>query len=172
MVSPGNPLKPAAGMGRFTDRLASARKIADGRRLVATDIEARLGTRYSADTMAALRMRFPRAHFVWIIGADNLLGLPRWRHWTRLVRDATLAVLPRPGYNHMALRGEAGTRLAHVRHNAREAPILASLVAPAWIFVPAAQHNASATAIRQFAKEHSYRQETVAARAAHGLAAD
>ena len=41
MVSPGNPLKPAAGMAPLEERLASARAIADGRRIIATDIEAR-----------------------------------------------------------------------------------------------------------------------------------
>lgn len=172
MVSPGNPLKPAAGMGRFADRLSSARAIADGRRIVATDIERRLGTRYTADTIAALRRHFPRARFVWIIGADNLLGLPRWRHWTWIVRDAALAVLPRPGYNQAALRGCAAHRLARARHASREAPILASCATPAWIFVPAAENSASATAIRQNAKEQSHSQKTVAARTPARLAAD
>ena len=52
MVSPGNPLKPANGMAPSRERLASAARIADGRRIIATDIEQRLGTRYTADTMA------------------------------------------------------------------------------------------------------------------------
>src|SRR5919199_209516 len=47
MVSPGNPLKPARGMAPFAARLASAQRIADGRRVVAMGIEARLGTRYT-----------------------------------------------------------------------------------------------------------------------------
>ena len=39
LVSPGNPLKPRDGMATLPERLASARAIADGRRIVATDIE-------------------------------------------------------------------------------------------------------------------------------------
>ena len=31
LVSPGNPLKPSRGMAPFAERLASARRIADGR---------------------------------------------------------------------------------------------------------------------------------------------
>ena len=81
LVSPGNPLKPSRGMAPFAARLASARRIADGRRVVATGIEARLGTRYTADTLAELRRRFPRARFVLLLGADNLEQLPRWRRW-------------------------------------------------------------------------------------------
>ncbi len=164
MVSPGNPLKPASGMARFAERLQSARGIADGRRIVATGIEAALGTRFTADTVHALRRRFPNVRFVWLIGADNLRQLSRWRRWTQITRDATLAVLPRPGYNHAALRGPAAARLRHARRPAREAPVLALRTTPAWTFVPAAQHAASATAIRRRAKEQSHRQESVAAR--------
>ncbi len=59
MVSPGNVLKPRAGMAPFERRLASAAALADGRRLLATGIEATLGTRYSIDTLHALIRLFP-----------------------------------------------------------------------------------------------------------------
>ncbi len=39
VVSPGNPLKPAAGMQSRANRLAGAAAIADGRRIVETEIE-------------------------------------------------------------------------------------------------------------------------------------
>ena len=82
LVSPGNPLKPAKGMAPLAERLRSASRIADGRRIVATAIEAQLNTRYTYDTLRALRRRFPRVQFVWLMGADNLVQLPRWQHWT------------------------------------------------------------------------------------------
>ncbi len=148
LVSPGNPLKPRAGMAPLAARLASARRIADGRRIVATAIEARLGTRYTRDTLRALARHFPRARFVFVIGADNLAQLPRWQGWTRLVARTPVAVLPRPGWTRRALAGRAAKRLA--RHRRRPAALLAGS-APAhapWCFVPAAEHPASATAIR------------------------
>ena len=107
MVSPGNPLKPAAGMAEFAARLESARGIADGRRVVATDIEARLGTRYTIDTLLLLRQRYPRVDFVWLMGADNLVQLPRWRRWRAIVGNVVIAVLPRPTYNHRALASQS-----------------------------------------------------------------
>ena len=85
LVSPGNPLKPARGMAPFRERLASARRIADGRRIRAIGIEAALGTRYSVDTLRQLRRRFPLARFVFVIGADNLWQLPRWQGWKHIV---------------------------------------------------------------------------------------
>ncbi|MBR0680857.1 nicotinate-nucleotide adenylyltransferase [Roseomonas eburnea] len=148
MVSPGNPLKPVAGMAPLAARLASAQRIADGRRIIATDIEHALGTRYTADTLAALRRRFPRARFVFVIGADNLVQLPRWKGWRGIARDAALAVLPRPGWTRRALAGRA----AQVLRRYRRAPggVLTESFAPhaAWCLVPAREHAASASAIR------------------------
>ncbi len=148
LVSPGNPLKPVAGMATLADRLASARAIADGRRLVATPVEAALGTRYTADTLEKLRRRFPRATFVWLMGADNLEQLPRWRRWRQIAAGCAFAVFPRPTYNHRALAGQAAQRLRPARRASHLASALAGMAPPAWVFLPAPQHAASATAIR------------------------
>lgn len=149
MVSPGNPLKPARGMAPLPDRLASARRIADGRRIVATDIERLLGTRYTADTLRLLRRRFPRARFVLVIGADNLAQLPRWRRWREIARGTAVAVLPRPGWTRRALAGQAAAALR--RHRRAPGSLGAEGFAPhaPWCLVPAREHAASATAIRR-----------------------
>ncbi len=150
LVSPGNPLKPAAGMAPFTDRLAGTAGIADGRRVVASGIEASLRTRYTVDTMRLLMRRFPCVRFVWIMGADLLEQLPRWRRWTSIVQGLAFVVLPRPSYSHRALAGQAAHRLRAQRRPAREAALLPG-AAPAWVFLPGPQNAASATAIRQAA---------------------
>lgn len=154
LVSPGNPLKPAKGMGTLADRLASAHALGGGRRIVATDIEARLGTRYTVDTLRQLRLRFPRASFVWLMGADNLEQLPRWRHWRAMVATVPFAVMPRPTYNQRALAGRASRSLRPARLQPRHAPILANQSAPHWVFLPVRQHSASATQIRLAAAQH------------------
>jgi nicotinate-nucleotide adenylyltransferase len=148
MVSPGNPLKPLKGMAPLVNRLAGAAAIGDGRRVIATSIEAALGTRYSADTLRVLRRRFPRVRFVWIMGADILTQLPRWRRWRQIVRDLPFIVLPRPGYTLPALAGHAARRLRRGRRPAHEAPVL-SRARSGWVFLPTPQNATSATAIRE-----------------------
>lgn len=148
MVSPGNPLKPVAGMASVGARLASARAVADGRRVVASAIEQRLGTRYTIDTLRQLRRRFPRVRFVWIAGADILTQLPRWQRWRAIARLVPIAILPRPGYNHRALAGCAAQVLRRARQPARAASVLAARKPPAWVFLSGPQHSASASAIR------------------------
>jgi nicotinate-nucleotide adenylyltransferase len=149
MVSPGNPLKPRAGMAEFAARLASARRIADGRRIIATDIEQRLGTRFTADTMRELTRRFPRSQFVWLMGADNLRQLPRWARWLEIMHRMPMLILPRPGTTRLALAGQAAARFSKHRLPARAGLCLASAAAPAWILLPVKEHSASATALRQ-----------------------
>ncbi|HEY2616413.1 MAG TPA: nicotinate-nucleotide adenylyltransferase [Acetobacteraceae bacterium] len=148
LVSPGNPLKPQRGMAPLAHRLASTRGLADGRRIVVSAIEAMFGTRYTIDTLRRLLRQFPRVRFVWLMGADNLEQLPRWRRWLEFVRRVPVAVLPRPGYNHRALAGHAARRLWHARRRSRSAPVLSEQAAPAWVFLCVPQHAASATAIR------------------------
>lgn len=150
MVSPGNPLKPRAGMAPLPARLAGARGIADGRRIIATDIERVLGTRFTADTLAGLRRRFPHASFTFVIGADNLVQLPRWKSWRRIAASTPLAVLPRPGWTRKALHGAAASVLRRQRCAAGALPVSAKRATERakWCFVSAREHAASATAIR------------------------
>lgn len=148
MVSPGNPLKPVAGMASAGARLASARGVADGRRVLATAVESRLGTRYTIDTLRLLRRRFPRVRFVWIAGADILTQLPHWQRWQEIARLVPFAILPRPGYNRRALAGRAAQVLRGARRPARAASVLAAQSPPAWVFLSVPQHAASASAIR------------------------
>ena len=152
LVSPGNPLKPAAGMMPAAARLASAQSIADGSRIVATDIERHLHTRYTFDTLAALRIRFPRARFVWLMGADNLAQLPRWRRWQAITANTPFAVMPRPSYNHTALAGQAARTLRPWRIPARQATALACMTAPRWVFLDIRQNASSATRLRRMMK--------------------
>lgn len=149
LVSPGNPLKSAASMGELPDRLAAARKIADGRRIIATDLETQLGTRYTYDTLRALKRRFPRVRFVWLMGADNLTQLPRWHRWLDIIHAMPMLVVPRPTKTRKALAGKASKRFHQYRLPARSGVCLPASQAPAWILLPVQEHPASATELRR-----------------------
>lgn len=148
MVSPGNPLKPKHGMAPFAARLATAERLADGRRIIATGIERHLQTRYTADTMRQISRRFPNVKFVWLMGADNLRQLPLWRNWLRIIHAMPMLVVPRPGATRAALSSQAALRFKKGRLPARSGLCLASAAAPSWILLPVREHPASATALR------------------------
>lgn len=148
LVSPQNPLKPLAGMAPLADRLAYARIVAAHPRIAVTDIETRLGTRYTADTVAALQTGYRGTRFVWLMGADNMVEFDRWRAWTEIAESVPIAVIDRPGYRHRALASVFARRYARFRVPAEAARRLPTMMPPAWTVVRAKLHPASATAIR------------------------
>ena len=99
LVSPGNPLKPKAGMAPLGARLATAKAQARRSRIRPTAIETQLGTRYTIDTLRALVRRYPHRRFIWLMGADNLGQLHLWRDWRNIARLMPIAIIARPGYD-------------------------------------------------------------------------
>ena len=148
LVSPQNPLKPAAGMGLLADRLHRARLAAAHPRIRVLDLERSFGTRYTADTLIALRRRFPDIRFVWIAGADLMTQLPRWARWTEIFRQVPVAVFARPHYVLRAMTGKAATHFASHRVVSARGRALPDIPPPAWAFFPIKLNPASATAIR------------------------
>lgn len=152
LVSPQNPLKPHDGMAPLPERMESARRAARHPRIRVCDLEHRLGTRFTADTLVELRRRCPRTRFVWIMGADNLIGFHRWERWSLIFHCAAVAVFDRPSYSLRALASRAAQRFARFRVPARAARTLAGRRLPAWVFLHTRRHPASATRIREAAR--------------------
>ncbi len=149
MVSPQNPLKPTDGMAELGRRLAAARDVAGvEQRIFVTDIETRLGTTYTADTLAALTASHPDDAFVWLMGADNLLQIHRWRRWSSIFHMVPVAVFGRPGYSFRATFSVAARRFARDRWPQAAAMRLADARLPAWVFLKIREHAGSATGIR------------------------
>jgi nicotinate-nucleotide adenylyltransferase len=149
LVSPQNPLKPPAGMMPFAQRLEGAIAVAGAEpRIRVSDIEARLGSTYTADTLAMLRRRFPRIGFVWLMGGDNLVQLPHWKRWQGLFRTVPIAVFDRPGTALPGLAGIAARRFARARIPISAARRLALMAPPAWVFFHTRLDPRSATSIR------------------------
>jgi nicotinate-nucleotide adenylyltransferase len=150
LVSPQNPLKPLDGMAPFLVRLEGARRIAKAdRRILVTDLESRLGpSLYTADTLKALRRRFPRLRFVWLMGGDNLVQIPKWERWPEIFRTLPIAVFDRPSYSLRALSGAAAKRFARYRIAASNERRLAEAEPPAWVFFHTRLDDRSATRIR------------------------
>ena len=149
LVAPQNPLKATHGMADFETRLNGARQIAHHPRIIVTGIEAALGTRYTVDTLRALKHRFPRVYFVWLMGSDNLLQMPHWRDWQAIFASVPVAVVARPGTAAAARASKAATRF----RGAYTAPgrHISVIRPPAWTVLDARRSGASATALRAYA---------------------
>jgi nicotinate-nucleotide adenylyltransferase len=148
LVSPQNPLKDPAGMAPHNVRIAAARAVARHPRVRVTGIEAELGTRYAIDTVRALQRRYPKARFIWLIGADNLAQLHRWKAWRELARAVPIAVFARPGYSYASVKPPAMGWLRRWRHRAADARAWRDWRLPAIVMLDIRQSPLSATQLR------------------------
>ena len=147
LVSPGNPLK-ARGPAPLDERIGAARALMNHPRVRVTDLERKLGTRYTAATLAGLRHAYPGVQFVWLMGADNLADFHRWDRWREIFQTVPIGVLARPGDRISARLSPAARHFRFAKLRSREAPVLARLQAPAWCFVNVPMTPISSTALR------------------------
>jgi nicotinate-nucleotide adenylyltransferase len=148
LVSPHNPLK-ANGPAPLPRRMAAAAAIMQHPRVTISDFEARAGTRFTADTIRALRSAYPGARFVWLMGADNLHQLDKWQDWEWIVHNVPIGVLARPGHRMAARRSLAARKYARFRLHGRSALGLGQSRAPAWAMINLPMSNLSSTQIRK-----------------------
>jgi len=147
LVSPGNPLK-ADAPAPMVDRMAACRVISDHPRIKITDFEARIGTKYTAKTLAALFDKRQGAKFVWLMGADNLAQFHRWQQWQWIMRNVPVGVIARPGDRTSARMSRAAKRYEGYRLRGVQAGLLADSPPPAWCFINVPMVDVSSTAIR------------------------
>ncbi len=148
LVSPGNPLKPAAGMASLSARAASARVQTRRAPIRVTVIERDLGTRYTVETLQALRRRWPKHRFIWLMGADNLAQMHRWRDWRRLARTMPIAVIARPGYDTQAIASPAMAWFGRYRRSAASLHCPEKWSAPTLVLLRFDPDARSASALR------------------------
>ncbi len=148
LVSPGNPLKPDAGMAPLRARMRSASEMARGGPIRVTAIERELGTRYTVDTVRALIRRYPKRRFIWLMGADNLQQFHRWRQWREIASLLPIAVIARPRYDRSARFAVAMGWLRRFVRPVGQAPNWTEWRPPALVIIASRPDNTSATALR------------------------
>jgi nicotinate-nucleotide adenylyltransferase len=153
LVSPQNPLKRGRPPASLADRMAGARRVARGPASIVSDIEARIGSVFTVDTLHLLKARHRGVHFVWIMGSDSLANFHLWRGWRTIFREVPVAVVARPQALMKSRLAPAARRFAHRRWPERAARLLPLAPPPAWTFLNGRLHYASSTALRRGATD-------------------
>ena len=148
LVTPQNPLKSEDSMIPLTSRFSSAQHLATDHPIQVTDIEAELNTTFTSETLTALKDCYPEGRFVWLMGADNLCQIHRWRDWSQIFHTVPIAVFARPTYSLRAEKSKAARRFAKYRVRPYRAGGLATRRAPAWVLFKRPLNPVSATKIR------------------------
>ncbi len=148
LVTPGNPLKDKSELKPLGPRLAKAETVAAHPAIEVTAIEALLKTRFTFDTVSRIREQYAGTRFVFLMGADNLAQLHRWKRWRELTNRIPFAVIDRAGWSLRALASPAATALSQWRLPEERAASLATTRPPAWVFLHGLKSAMSSTKLR------------------------
>ena len=107
-----------------------------------------MNTRISADTIAAMRRRWPGVRFIWLMGSDNLVQFHLWERWQEVAAAVPIGVLARPGTRTAARHSVAAKKLQRWRLPLAAAAGLADRRPPAWVLVNLPMSAHSSTALR------------------------
>ena len=150
LVSPGNPLKN--DQTPYESRVASVKALGLPNNMYIKHIERDFGTQYTIDTLRKVRKHWPNKHFVFLMGADNLHQLPKWKDWKAIFKTMPLAIIARPGAktsDALKARLSPPARIfANHRLPEHQAHTLAMQNPPAWVYLTPALNELSSSAIR------------------------
>ena len=148
LVSPGNPLK-ANPPAPLPQRMAACRALIADPRIIATDIEARIGTRYTADTLRHITAMYPQVQFIWLMGADNLSQFHMWEDWKGIFHRVPVGITARPRENLAALASVTAHRFARFRLPQDRSRELGRGELPEWCLLRGPMVDISSTELRQ-----------------------
>lgn len=112
IVSPKNPLKDGissdSGLDRYNAALAAvARHFGSKGDIKVDDIELTMPEpHYTIRTLDALKEREPDNDFTFVMGADSLGDIRRWKDYGRILKEFGVAVFPRKGFDLETLKGD------------------------------------------------------------------
>ncbi len=148
MVTPGNPLKSRTELAPLAERIAACESLVTDPRIKITAFEQTLGVSYTANTLAKVKARNPHAHFIWVMGADNLRTFHHWQKWRLIAETFPIAVIDRPGATLAYLSSTMAQAFSHARIDEDDAGVLWKKQAPAWVFIHGPRSTLSSTALR------------------------
>ncbi len=112
LVSPQNPLKPVGSLADYNERFEFAKIITKrNKHIFVSDIEQRIDTQYTYQTLSELKKRYRGTNFVWLMGADNLAGFHRWQHWQSILNLLPIVVFDRAPYSFTSLSSKTYQRM-------------------------------------------------------------
>ncbi|MBE9476746.1 MAG: nicotinate-nucleotide adenylyltransferase [Proteobacteria bacterium] len=147
LVSPGNPLK-AHGPAPLEKRMAACHALVAHPRIKVTDLERKLGTRYTAETLERLQELYTGVRFVWLMGADNLVSFHKWDRWNDIMQMVPIGVLARPEEQVLAGGSPTARRYARYRLPAGSSIALPFKQAPCWSLLNGPMMDISSSEIR------------------------
>ncbi len=154
LVCPENPIKSVTPSD-VNSRFLASKKIMKHPSVVITDLERKLKTKYTFQTLIKLKKLYPSTKFVWLIGADNLINFHHWKNWDWIMKNIPVGVLARPEEQIKAGLSRTAIKFGNYRLPKEKSIILSNYIPPVWTLSTGPMRNISSTEIRKKECRHN-----------------
>ncbi len=147
LVTPQNPLKinkPAT----YNERLKNCKKITKNSPIIIKEIEKKINSKYTYQTLDYILKHYSNIKFFWIMGADNLINFHKWQKWKRIFDEISIVVFKRHGYNIKALKSITNKTFNNKLVSSEKINAAQFNKLPSWIWVNNREIKISSTEIR------------------------
>jgi len=103
LVTPKNPLK-ISRPSTYEERIHYCKKITKTHPIKINEIERKIKSKYSFQTINFLQNHYENINFFWLMGADNLVNFHHWQKWRNIFSSIPIVIFRRHGYNVKALK--------------------------------------------------------------------
>ena len=79
------------------------------------EIEKKINSTYTYETLDHLLNHYTNIKFFWLMGADNLINFHKWQKWRQILKEISIVVFKRHGYNNKALNSIACKTFSNYR---------------------------------------------------------
>ena len=148
LVTPKNPLKinqPAS----YAARLKNCKLIVKNQPIKVKEIEKKINSKYSYQTIKYLNKYYKNINFFWLMGADNLINFHKWQNATRIINEIPIVVFKRYGYNNKALKSYTSNIYKNFKLNSNNIHVIDFEKKPAWTIIQNKEIKISSTQIRK-----------------------
>ena len=154
LVCPENPTKSVIPSD-VNSRFLASKKIMKHPSVVITDLERKLKTKYTFQTLIKLKKLYPSTKFVWLMGADNLINFHHWKNWDWIMKNIPVGVLARPEEQIKAGLSRTAIKFGNYRLPKEKSIILSNYIPPVWTLSTGPMRNISSTEIREKEYHHN-----------------
>lgn len=148
LITPQNPLK-ISKPAKYSERLRNSKKITKNMPIKIKEIEKKIKSKYSYETIKYLKNHYKNIKFFWLMGADNLINFHQWQKWQKIIKDMPIVIFRRYGYNTKALKSTTSNIYKNFRINKKKLSDSDFKNLPAWVIVENKEIKISSTEIRK-----------------------
>jgi len=148
LLTPQNPLK-ISKPATYSERINNCRKITKGQPIKITEIEKKINSIYSYQSINYIQNHYKNIKFFWLMGADNLINFHQWQNWKIIFQDISIVVFKRHGYNDKALNSKTAKTFSQFKKNANPIDQMYFSQLPSWTWINNREIKISSSEIRK-----------------------